>query len=233
MGFADYLSRQPNSQPTGENVDKNHVINTIEAIHYTLHTTHRKSTNQIARKRRTLDDVTNHSNQSETKHSAFRHLYAIKRLPSLTFNNTQLNQNYINSNSIITNHLYKSDSEPDLDIQFQKAMDEEDSSDQSTLQNIQKKAIKRKNISPTKITPDKLMVTFGDKITTITNTRKQVARKTFARKTLEPRGTLKPLWKIIPDGTISNYSPTTITLDTNTRKNTVIRKKRIGSRKRN
>ena len=69
------------------------------------------------------------------------------------------------------------------------------------------------------------MLTFGDKTTTITNTRKQVARKKLARKTPEPRGTLKPLWIIIPDGTISNYSPTTITLATNTRKNTVIRKR--------
>ena len=108
MGFADYLSRHPISQPTGENIDKNHVMNTIEAIHYTLHTTHRKLTNQIERKRRTLDDVTNHSNPSKTKPSAFRHLHAIKQLPCLTFNNTRLNQNYINPNSIITNHPYKS-----------------------------------------------------------------------------------------------------------------------------
>ena len=111
MGFADYLCRHPNSQPTGENVDKNQVINTIEAIHYTLHTTHRKLTNQIARKRRTLDDVINHSNLSETKHSAFRRLHATKQLPPLTLNNlnsTQLNQNHINPNPITTNHLYKS-----------------------------------------------------------------------------------------------------------------------------
>ena len=78
----------------------------------------------------------------------------------------------------------KSDSDPDLDIQFQPAIDEEDSSDQSTLQNVQKNAIKRKNISPIKIIPDKLIVTFGDKTTTITNARKQVARKTLARKHL-------------------------------------------------
>ena len=51
----------------------------------------------------------------------------------------------------------ESDSEPDLDIQFQQAID---SSDQSTLQNLQKKAIKPKNISPIKIIPDKLMVTW-------------------------------------------------------------------------
>ena len=57
----------------------------------------------------------------------------------------------------------ESDSEPKLDIQFQQTIDEEDSSDQSTLQNIKKKAIKRKNISPIKIKPDKLMITFGDK----------------------------------------------------------------------
>ena len=118
----------------------------------------------------------------------------------------------------------ESDSEPQLDIQFQSSIDEDDSSDQSTLHNIKKKAIKRKNISPIKKIPNKLMITFGDKTTSITNTRKQIARKTLARKAPEPRGTLKPLWNIIPDGTITNYSPTTITLDTNTRKNTVVRK---------
>ena len=111
MGFADYLSRHLNSQPTGENIDKNHVINTIEAIHYTLHTTHRKLTNQIARKRRTLNDVKNNSNLNKTKQSAFCHLHATKQLPSITLNNsnnTQLIQNHINPNTIITNQSYKS-----------------------------------------------------------------------------------------------------------------------------
>ena len=68
------------------------------------------------------------------------------------------------------------------------------------------------------------MITFANKTTSIIETRKQIARKTLARKAPEQRGTLKPLWNIIPDGTITNYPPTTITLDTNTRKNTVIRK---------
>ena len=68
------------------------------------------------------------------------------------------------------------------------------------------------------------MVTFGDKTTTITNTRKQIARQTLARKALEPRGTLKSQWNIILDGTINNNTPTTITLDTNTRTKMVIRK---------
>ena len=111
MGFSDYLSRHPNSQPTGENIDKNHVINTIEAIHYTLHTTHRKLTNKIARKRRTLNDVTNHSNLNKTKQNAFGHLHATIQLSSLTLNKsnkTQLIQNHITPISINTNHLYKS-----------------------------------------------------------------------------------------------------------------------------
>ena len=45
-----------------------------------------------------------------------------------------------------------------------------------------------------------------------------MARKTIARKTPEPRGTLKPQWNLIPDGTITHYSSHTKTLDTNTRK---------------
>ena len=68
------------------------------------------------------------------------------------------------------------------------------------------------------------MVTFEDKTTTITNTRKQVGRKTPAPRSNELRGTLKPLWNIIPDGTITKYTPTTLTLDTHNRKSTVIRK---------
>ena len=102
--------------------------------------------------------------------------------------------------------------------------DDDSASDNSTLQNVKKKAVNCKYTSPIKITPDKLMITFGDKTTTINNTRKQVARKTLARRATEPRGTLKPLWNIIPDGTITYYSPTTITLDTHNRKDTVIRK---------
>ena len=39
----------------------------------------------------------------------------------------------------------ESDSEPQLDIQFQPTIEEDDSSDQSTLHNVKKKAIKRNN----------------------------------------------------------------------------------------
>ena len=119
----------------------------------------------------------------------------------------------------------ETDSEPELDIRFNEDIPDDDSaSDNSTLQNIKKKTAKRKHTSPIKITPDKLIITFGEKTTTINNTRRQVARKTLARRATEPRDTLKPLWNIIPDGTITNYSPTTTTLDTHNRNDTVIRK---------
>ena len=40
----------------------------------------------------------------------------------------------------------------------------------------------------------------------------------------EPRGTLKPLLNIIPIGTITEYTPTTISIDTDNREHTRIRK---------
>ena len=44
------------------------------------------------------------------------------------------------------------------------------------------------------------------------------------KKAPEPRGTLKLLWNLIPDGTITDYTPTTISIDTHNRSNTKIRK---------
>ena len=44
------------------------------------------------------------------------------------------------------------------------------------------------------------------------------------RRAPEPRGTLKLLWNIIPDGTITDYTLTTISIDTHNRTNTRIRK---------
>ena len=73
------------------------------------------------------------------------------------------------------------------------------------------------------ITPSKFKFQIGDKTTLIDQTRRNLARKTIRKKMPEPRGTLKPLWSIIPDGTLVDYSPHTITIDTHNRKNTVIR----------
>ena len=119
------------------------------------------------------------------------------------------------------------DSEPELNIQYREdakkgtrpevnIASESDDSENAPLLSPTR--------TPGKIIPSKLEVTFGDKTTTLIYGKKQVARKSIARKAPEPRGTLKPQWNIIENGTITNYSPHTITLDTNNRKNTVIRK---------
>ena len=78
--------------------------------------------------------------------------------------------------------------------------------------------------TPCKIISSNLEITIGDKTSTEIYCRKQIARKTIASKEPEPRGTLKPQRNIIENGTITNYSPHTITLDTNNSKNTVISK---------
>ena len=73
------------------------------------------------------------------------------------------------------------------------------------------------------IIPSKFKFQIGDKTTIIDQTRRNLARKTIRRINSEPRGTLKPFWSIIPDGTVVDYTPHTINIDTNNRKNTVIR----------
>ena len=83
----------------------------------------------------------------------------------------------------------------------------------------------RKIPTPTrKIIPSEIHITLGDKTTKYIKTRKNIARKSPARKTKEPRHTLAPQWNIIEDGTVTGYSPHTITIDTPLRKNTVTRK---------
>ena len=81
--------------------------------------------------------------------------------------------------------------------------------------------------SPSKISPSELHFSMGDKTTKIIYNKRNKARKSIARKTKEPINTLAPQWNIIQDGTITNYTPHTITIDTPLRKNTVIRKKNI------
>ena len=99
------------------------------------------------------------------------------------------------------------------------------SSDDS--ENVPLATTSRTTKSPRKIYPSEIHFTIGDKTTKYIKTRKNVARKSLARKTKEPRNTLGPQWNIIQDGTITNYSPHTITIDTPLRKNTVIRKNQL------
>ena len=101
---------------------------------------------------------------------------------------------------------WDNDSEPELNIQYKAqsqptphASDTDDSENEPLLSHQR---------VPGKIIPDKLEITLGDKTSTEIYNRKQIARKTIARKAPEPRGTLKLQLNIIQDGTITNYSPT-------------------------
>ena len=113
-------------------------------------------------------------------------------------------------------------SENELDIQYntQSASPTHLDSDDSENQPLISK-------SPSKVSPSEIHFSIGDKTTKIIYNKRNVARKSIARKTKEPRNTLAPQWNIIQDGTIKNYTPHTITIDTPLRKNTVIRKNDI------
>ena len=112
-------------------------------------------------------------------------------------------------------------SEANLNIQYQERREpsgtesgSETGSDNTPLGNLAQRGT---------IIPSKISLQLGDKTTTIDQTRKNLARITIRTRVPEPRGTLRPLWSIIPDGTITNYTRHTITIDSHNRKNTVIR----------
>ena len=87
MGFADYLSRHPNSPPTDKNMNENHFINIITAVKYDLHSKHRKLTNQNAQYIDAQNDVKKHFNWNEQKQSAFCHSRANKQSLSNSLSN--------------------------------------------------------------------------------------------------------------------------------------------------
>ena len=117
---------------------------------------------------------------------------------------------------------WDNDSEPELNIQYKaQSQPTPHASNPNDPENAPLLSHTR---VPGKFIPDRLEITFGDRTSTVIYNRKNIARKKIARNAPEPRGTLKLQWNIIRDGTITNYSPRTITLDTDNRKNTVIRK---------
>ena len=76
-----------------------------------------------------------------------------------------------------------SDSEPQMDMHYQPQQNMDSDSDEEPLATKRSTtAQKRKTISPKKIVPDKLRITFGDKTTVIVRSKKQVARKTIMRR---------------------------------------------------
>ena len=170
---------------------------------------------------------------------------------NLTFKNLTkycLDKKVLKQNALTMEEIWRRDgeSEQELDIRYRSDNDNEDhqpstptnptptgshqpleviSSDDS--ENVPLATTSRTTKSPRKIYPSEIHFTIGDKTTKYIKTRRNVARKSLARKTKEPRNTLAPQWIIIQDGTITNYSPHTITIDTPLRKNTVIRKNHL------
>ena len=116
-------------------------------------------------------------------------------------------------------------SEDEFDIQYKQ--DENPTASPQQIDSDDTENLPLSRSSPRKISPSGIHFSIGDKTTKIIYNKKNVARKSIARKTKEPRNTLAPQWTIIPDGTITNYTPHTITIDTPLRKNTVIRKNDI------
>ena len=83
------------------------------------------------------------------------------------------------------------------------------------------------NTPTCKIRPSELHFSIGDHTIKIVYNKKKIARKKIIWKAKEPRPTLASQWNIIQDGTITGYSPHTVTIDTPKRKNTVIKKNDI------
>ena len=135
-----------------------------------------------------------------------------------------LHKKLLRHNALTQEEMWRRDgsSEDELDIQYntQSSSHTHIDSDDSENQLLISK-------SPSKISPSKLHFSIGDNTTKIIYNKRNVARKSIARKTKEPRNTLAPQWNIIQDGTITTYTPHTITIDTPLRKNTVIRKNDI------
>ena len=115
-----------------------------------------------------------------------------------------------------------SNSEPKLDIQYNTpAISENDSETTPLACQIH---VNRKHNSPIKITPDKFSIAFEDTLSVIKNKRKRAAQETLMRRAPEPRGSLGSLWNISPDRIITDYTPHSISLNTNIRENARIRK---------
>ena len=161
-----------------------------------------------------LSNLLTKANTKNLSYNNIKSFYLDKRLlqnPSLT--PAAIWDRDINS-EVNLDIQYKQDDQTRQEPQFEESqMSNTSESDNAPLLLPQKGTI----------IPSNFKFQIGDKTTIIDQKRRNIARKTIRRRTPEPRGTLKPLWSIIPDGTIVDYNPHTITIDTHNRKNTVIR----------
>ena len=170
---------------------------------------------------------------------------------NLTYKNLTkycLDKQILKQNALTMEEIWKRDGESEEDLDIRYRSDSNDEGQQSpTLPNSTPTGIQGQPevissddsenvplaIAPRtqklsrKIYPSEIHFTIGDNTTKFIKTHKNIARKSLARKTKEPRHKLAPQWNIIQNGTITDYTPHTITIDTPLRKNAVLRKKVI------
>ena len=164
---------------------------------------------------------------------------------NLTYKNLTkycLDKQLLKQNSLTMEEIWKRD-EADLDIRYRSDSDDEGQQSpappnttttgnqgqpevisSNDSENVPLALAPRTQKSPRKIYPSEIHFTIGDKTTKFIKTRKTKHKYLLQEKQKEPRHTLAPQWNIIQDGTITDYKPHTITIDTPLRKNTVIRK---------
>ena len=214
----------------------NRLANIIENIRLIPNTTTKLSPFEAHFGRQPNTEISNITTKASHKNLTYKNL-----------TNYCLDKKVLKQNALTMEEIWRRDgeSEQELDIRYQSDNNNEDtqpstptnlptgshqpvevtSSDDSEI--VPLATTSRTTKSPRKIYPSEIHFTIGDKTTKYIKTRKNIARKSLARKTKEPRNTLAPQWNIIQDGTITNYSPHTITIDTPLRKNTVIRKNQL------
>ena len=131
----------------------------------------------------------------------------------------------LRENVITPDVLWRRDgmSEDELDIQYNEDYTTQQSDAQAPPSNSDSDDAPLAPKLSSKIIPSELHISIGDKTTKIVYNKKNVARKSIARKTKAPRPNLSSQWNKIEDGTTPNYTPHTKTIDTSTRKDTVLR----------
>ena len=107
-------------------------------------------------------NIVTHPNKKNLTYNNIRKLYLDKKVLRRPMLDQQTMWNFL-------------DSEPSLDTQYNTHENSDEESD--TIPLARQIPAQRKQISPIKITPDKLSITFGDKSSVLINKRKQIQGK--------------------------------------------------------
>ena len=172
-----------------------------------------------------------HAHFGKPKNTELSNILTAPNTKNLSYNNKKsfyLDKRLLQNPSLTPAAIWDRDTNSEINLEIQYKQDEQTHQEPQSEETETSDSLESDNapLLPSQkgtILPSKFKFQIGDKTTIIDQTRRNLARKTIRRKNPEPRGTLKPLWSIIPDGTIVDYTPHTITIDTHNRKNTVIR----------